>query len=63
MTAEPKRTFFQTAIHNFFAMYLGVTPPAPGKEGFYATLLLTVVLLLAGAGYLIVRFLLSQMMG
>ncbi len=60
---EPKRTFLQTAVHNFFALYLGVTPPAPGKEGFYAALLLAVVVLLVGAGYLIVRFLLSQMLG
>lgn len=63
MTTEPKRTFFQTSIHNFFAMYLGVTPPTPGKEGFYAALLLAVVVFLAGVGYLIVRFLLSQMLG
>lgn len=61
--AEPKRNFFQTAVYNFFAMYLGVTPPAPGKEGFYAVLLITVVLGLIGFGYLIVRYLLSQMLG
>jgi hypothetical protein len=63
MTTEPKRTAIQTAVHNFFALYLGVTPPAPGKEGFYAALLLAVALLLAGAGYLIVRFLLGQILG
>jgi hypothetical protein len=63
MTTEPKRNFFRTAVHNFFAMYLGVTPPAPGKEGFYAALLLAVTLFLIAAGYLIVRFLLSQMLG
>ncbi len=62
-TTEPKRTFFQTAIHNFFALYLGVTPPAPGKEGFYAALLIAVALFLVGAGYLIVRFILSQALG
>jgi hypothetical protein len=62
-TAEPKRNFFQTAVYNFFAMYLGVTPPAPGKEGFYAALLIFAILGLIGLGYLIVRFLLSQMLG
>jgi len=62
-TAEPKRNFFQTAVYNFFAMYLGVTPPAPGKEGFYATLLICIILGLIGVGYLIVRYLLGQMLG
>ncbi len=60
---EPKRTFLQIAVHNFFAIYLGVTPPDPGKEGYYAALLLAVALFLIGLGYLIVRFLLSQMLG
>jgi hypothetical protein len=62
-TPEPKRTFLQTAVHNFFALYLGVTPPTPGKSGFYAALLLAVMLLLIGAGYLIVHFLLGQILG
>ncbi len=62
-TTEPKRTFLQTAVHNFFALYLGVTPPAPGKEGLYATLLLAVAMCLIGAGYFIVRLLLSQILG
>jgi hypothetical protein len=62
-TTEPKRTFFQTWIYNFFALYLGVTPPAPGKEGFYAALLITGVLFLIGCGYLIVHLLLGQMLG
>ncbi len=62
-TADPKRTFFQTAVYNFFALYLGVTPPAPGKEGFYAALLIAAVLFLVGGGYLIIRFLLGQMLG
>lgn len=61
--AEPKRNFFQTAVYNFFAMYLGVTPPALGQEGFYAALLIAVILGLFGVGYLIVRFLLGQMLG
>jgi hypothetical protein len=61
-STEPKRTFFQTAVYNFFALYLGVTPPAPGKEGFYAALLIAVTLSLIGGGYLIVRFLLGQML-
>ncbi len=62
-TTDPKRTFLQSAVHNFFALYLGVTPPAPGKEGLYAALLLAVTLCLIGAGYLIVRSLLSQILG
>jgi hypothetical protein len=62
-TAQPKRNFFQTAVYNFFALYLGVTPPAPGQEVFYAALLLAAVLLLIGGGYLFVHFLLSQMLG
>jgi hypothetical protein len=61
--AEPKRNFFQTAIYNFFALYLGVTPPAPGQELFYAALLLGVSLLLIVCGYLIVHFLMGQMLG
>jgi hypothetical protein len=60
---EPRRNFFQTAIYNFFALYLGVTPPAPGKEGFYAALLIAAALFLIGCGYLIVRFLLGQILG
>jgi hypothetical protein len=63
ITAEPKRNFFQTAVYNFFAMYLGVTPPAPGKEVFYAALLLAAILGLIGTGYLIVHFLLGQILG
>jgi hypothetical protein len=64
MTAvEPKRNFFQTAVYNFFAMYLGVTPPRPGTEGFYAALLIAAILGLIGAGFLIVRFLLGQILG
>ena len=59
-TTEPRRNFFQTAVHNFFALYLGVTPPAHGQEGFYAALLLGAILFLIGCGYLIVRLLMSQ---
>ena len=62
-TPEPRRNFFQAAVYSFFALYLGVTPPAPGKEGFYAALLLGAVLFLIAAGYFIVRFLLGQMLG
>lgn len=61
-TSEPKRNFFQAAVYNFFALYLGVTPPAPGQEVFYAALLLAATLFLIGGGYLIVHFLLSQML-
>ena len=61
--AEPKRNFFQTAVYNFFALYLGITPPAPGQEGFYAALLLGVAVVVIGLGYLIVRFLFNQMLG
>ncbi len=62
-TPEPKRNFFQNAVYSFFALFLGITPPAPGQEGFYAALLLGITLLLIGGGYLIVHFLLSQMLG
>jgi hypothetical protein len=62
-TTEPRRNLFQTAVYNFFALYLGVTPPAPGQEGFYAALLLGAALFLAVCGYFIVRFLLAQMLG
>jgi hypothetical protein len=62
-TAEPKRNFFQMAIYNFFALYLGVTPPAPGQELFYAALLLGAALFLVACGYFIVHFLMGQMFG
>jgi hypothetical protein len=61
-TSEPKRNFFQTAVYNFFALFLGITPPAPGKEGFYAAILLTLVLMLIVGGYFITRLLLSLML-
>jgi len=61
--AQPERNFFQTAVYNFFALYLGVTPPAPGQEVFYAALLLAAALVLIGGGYLLIHFLLSQMLG
>jgi hypothetical protein len=60
---DPKRNFFQTAVYNFFALYLGVTPPAPGKEGFYATLLIVSILILMAMGFLIVRLLLTRILG
>ena len=61
-TPEPRRNFFQTAVYSFFALYLGVTPPALGKEGFYAALLLGATLLIVVVGYFIVRFLLGLML-
>ena len=61
-TVEPKRNFFQNAVYSFFALYLGVTPPAPGEEGFYAALLLAATLILVACGYFIVRFLLAWML-
>ena len=61
--AEPKRNFFQNAIYNFFAVWLGITPPAPGQELFYAGLLLGMTALLVVGGYFAVRLLMSQMMG
>lgn len=63
MTGEPKRNFFQSVIYNFFAVYLGITPPAPGQELFYAGLLLGATLLLLAGGYFIIRFLMSAMLG
>ena len=61
--AEHKRNFFQTAVYNFFALYLGVTPPSPGQEGFYAALLLGAVLVIVGIGYLFVHVLMDKMLG
>ena len=46
-----------------FALYLGITPPAPGQEFVYAALLLGVTLLLLACGYFIVHFLMGQMLG
>jgi hypothetical protein len=57
-----KRTFLQIAVHNFFALYLGVTPPAPGQEYFYGLLIVAVLAFLVGVGYLIVHVLLGLML-
>ena len=61
-TAEPKRNLFQTAVYNFFALYLGVTPPAPGQELFYAGILLALALLLIVGSFFAIRMLMSWMM-
>jgi hypothetical protein len=63
MTAAPKRSFFQTAVYSFFALYLGVTPPAPGKERFYAGLLLGALILIAACGYFFMHLLMHMMLG
>lgn len=63
MPTEQRKTFFQTAVYDFFALYLGVTPPAPGKEGFYAALLLGATVVIIGIGYLLARLLISQLWG
>lgn len=60
---EPRRSFFGSAVYNFFALYLGVTPPAPGKEGFYAGVLLVALLVIIGAGYLLTRLLIGLIFG
>jgi hypothetical protein len=62
-TDEPKRNLFQTAVYNFFALYLGVTPPAPGQELFYAGLLLGIALLLIVGSFFAIRLLMSRMLG
>jgi hypothetical protein len=59
---EPKRNFLQNAVYSFFALFLGITPPPPGQEGFYATLFLALVLVLIVGGYFVVRFLLGLML-
>ena len=61
--AEAKRNWFQSAVHDFFAVVLGITPPAPGQELFYAALLLGFLALVSLGGYLAVRLLISQMLG
>jgi hypothetical protein len=63
MADEPKRNLFQIAVHNVFALYLGITPPAPGKELFYAALLLAVAIVLIIGGYFAVHLLMSRMLG
>jgi tetrahydromethanopterin S-methyltransferase subunit F len=60
---EPRRSLFGSAVYNFFALYLGVTPPAPGKEGFYVGVLLAALLVIIGAGYLLTRLLIGLMFG
>jgi hypothetical protein len=62
-TVEPKRNFLQSAVHNLFAVVLGVTPPAPGQELFYAGLLLGITVVIAIGGYFAVRLLMNMMMG
>ena len=59
--SEPRHSLFGSAVYNFFALYLGVTPPAPGKEGFYVGVLLVALLVIIGAGYLLTRLLISMM--
>jgi len=59
---EKKRNFIQIAVHNFFALYLGCTPPSPGQELFYGGLLLGAAAFLVLCGYFLVRMLLSGMM-
>jgi len=62
-TGEPKRNFIQSAIYNLFALYLGITPPAPGQEIFYAGLLLGATLLFLIGGYFVIRLLMNLMLG
>jgi hypothetical protein len=59
---ETKRNFLQIAVHNFFALYLGVTPPSPGQEKFYAGLLLGAAAVIVFIGYLMIHFLLNGML-
>jgi hypothetical protein len=60
---QPRRSLLQSAIHNLFALFFGITPPAPGQEGFYAAILLGIILLIAAAGYVVVRVLISHLLG
>jgi hypothetical protein len=61
--SEPKRNFFQTAVYNFFALYLGITPPAPGQELFYASLLAAAAVFLIFCGYLIIHLVMEKALG
>jgi hypothetical protein len=61
--AAPRRSLLQSAIHNLFALFFGITPPAPGQEGFYAAILLGIILLIVAAGWAVVRILLSHLLG
>ena len=61
--AEAKRNWIQSAVHNLFAVVLGVTPPAPSQQWFYLGLVLAVSALIALGCYLAVHLLMSQMLG
>jgi hypothetical protein len=61
--AAPRRSLLQSAIHNLFALFFGITPPAPGQEGFYAAILLGIILLIVAAGWAVVHILLSHLLG
>jgi len=63
MSDEPKRNLLQSAIHNVFAVWLGITPPSPGQELFYGALLVILLLAIFAGGYFGVRALLSATMG
>ncbi len=59
---EPKRGLLASAIHNLFALFFGITPPAPGQEGFYAAIMVGIVVAIIAVGWALMHFLLRVLM-
>lgn len=60
---EPPDGVFLRAMHNFYAVYLGVTPPPPQKAALYAGIVIGGTLTLVLFLVLFVWFLLGLMAG
>ena len=61
-TNEPKRGLIASGIHNLFALFFGITPPAPGQEGFYAAVMVGIVIAIVLVGWAFMHFLLHALM-
>lgn len=61
-STEPKRGLVASAIHNLFALFFGITPPAPGEEGFYAAVMVGIVVVIVLVGWAFMHFLLHTLM-
>ncbi|MDR3765351.1 MAG: hypothetical protein P4M01_14780 [Acidobacteriota bacterium] len=59
---EPKRGLIASGIHNLFALFFGITPPARGQEGFYAAIMLGIVVAIIVVGWVFMRVLLHMLM-
>lgn len=60
---EPKRGLIALAIHNLFALFFGITPPEPGKEGLYAGIMLAIVVGIILVGWLVMHVLIRMLLG